>query len=358
MGSGSKNQTSTVRQEIPPEMKPFLFGNQGIMPAAAALYNKGFNLPDRQVAGLTPYQNSAAQLGTAGIGGYMPALAAGSQSLGTGIGAATNALGIVPQTLSNASQFQMGSAMTGAGATQGYDPNSYKSYMNPYMDEVVQKSLSDIGRQGQIQANDIRAQAVGQNAFGGSRQAVAERELGRNVLGQQASTATQLRASGYEGAQAQAQKNFQDQQMRQGNYATMLGNLGTSYGQLGVQGANTMGGISSILGNLGTSMGNLGQLGQSLSNVDLNTLMNIGSMYQTQQQGVLDADYQNQYQRQMAPWQLLGNYQNVVQGMPMMPAGSSTTTTPGPSTASQIAGLGMGIGGLYQSGMFGGGAAT
>jgi hypothetical protein len=357
MGS-SGNQTSTVKQEIPPEMKPYLFGSQGVMPLASALYNQGLDLPDYQVAGLTPYQNAAAQLGTAGIGGYMPALAAGSRSMNTGIGAATNALGMVPQALGNANQFQMGSAMTGAGATQGYDPNSYQNYMNPYMEEVVQKSLSDIGRQGQIQANDLRAQAVGQNAFGGSRQAVAERELGRNILGQQASTATQLRASGYQGAQEQAQKNFQDQQMRQGNYATLLGNLGTSYGQLGMQGVGAMQGLAGTLGNLGTAMGGLGQLGQNLGNADLNTLMGIGSMYQTQQQGVLDANRQNLYQQQMAPWQLLGNYQNVVQGMPMMPAGSSTTSAPGPSAASQIAGLGMGIGGLYQAGMFGGGAAT
>ena len=357
MGSGS-NQTSTVKQEIPKEMKPYLFGDQGVMPAAAALYQQGWTLPDYQVAGLTPYQNAAAQLGTAGIGGYMPALAAGSQSINTGIGAATNALGMIPQAMGNASQYQVGSAMTGAGATQAYDPNSYKGYMNPYMDEVVQKSLSDIGRQGTIQANDLRAQAVGQNAFGGSRQAVSERELGRNVLGQQASTATQLRAAGYQSAQEQAQKNFQDQQMRQGNYANLLGNLGTSYGQLGMQGINSAQGLAGLLGNLGTSMGNLGQLGQTMGNNDLATLMGIGSMYQTQQQGVLDANRQNLYQQQMSPWQLLGNYQNVVQGMPMLPAGTSTTSAPGPSAASQIAGLGMGIGGLYQSGMFGGGTAA
>lgn len=352
MGKSSP-QTSTVTQEMPPEMKPYLFGDQGIMSEAQKLYGQGMKMPDYQVAGLAPQHQQAAGLAQSGIGGYMPALTAASGAMGSGITGATGALNLVPGALSMAQPYQMGSAATGMGATQGYNPSSYQSFMNPYMEDVVRQSESDIARQGGMQAQGLRSQAIGAGAFGGSRQGVEQRELGRNIAEQQAKTSTALRASGYQSAQDMAQKAFQEQQLRQGDYAKLLGNLGTGYGQLGLQGAQTAGGIAGTLGNLGTSMGGLGELGQSLNIKDIGTMMDVGSMYQTQNQATLDAQRQNQLQGIMSPWQNLGQYAGIVQGMPMLPLGTSTTSAPGPSAASQIAGLGMGLGGLYQSGMFG-----
>ena len=352
MGS-SAPQTSTVQQDIPKEMKPYLFGDQGIMSEAQKLYGQGMNLPDYQVAGLSPEHQQAAGLAHAGIGGYMPALTSASNAMGSGITAATGALNLVPGTLANAQPYQTGSAATGMGATQSYNPSSYQDFMNPYLEDVVRQSESDIARQGGMQAQGLRAQSVGSGAFGGSRQGVEQRELGRNIADQQAKTSSALRASGYQSAQDMAQKSFEAQQLRQADYAKLLGNLGTSYGQLGLQGAQTAGGLAGTLGNLGTGMGGLAELGQNLNIRDIGTLMDIGSMYQTQNQAELDANRMNLYQQEMSPWQALGQYASVVQGMPMMPMGSQTTTAPGPSAASQIAGLGMGLGGLYQSGMFG-----
>jgi hypothetical protein len=57
--------------------------------------------------------------------------------------------------------------------------------MGQFEDAAVQQALSDIARQGQIARQGVAAQAVGAGAFGGSRQAVAEQELGRNILEQQ-----------------------------------------------------------------------------------------------------------------------------------------------------------------------------
>lgn len=347
----SAPQTSTETVDIPAEVKQYLYGDTGIMSEAQKLYSQGMKLPDYQVAGLAPQQQQAAGLAQSGIGGYMPALTAASGAMGSGITGATGALNLVPGALSMAQPYQMGSAATGMGATQGYNPSSYQNFMNPYMEDVVRQSESDIARQGGMQAQGLRAQSVGSGAFGGSRQGVEQRELGRNIAEQQAKTSTALRASGYQSAQDMAQKSFEAQQLRQGDYAKLLGNLGTGYGQLGLQGAQTAGGIAGTLGNLGTSMGGLGELGQSLNIKDIGTMMDIGSMYQLQNQAGLDAARQNQYQSVMTPFQNLNQYAGIVQGLPM---GQVTTSTqPGPSAASQIGGLGMGLAGLYQAGAFG-----
>lgn len=344
MGSSSP-QTSTVTTEVPEESKPFLYGENGILPRAQALSEQPMNLPDYQVAGFTQPQQQAFNLAQSGIGGYMPALAQATQATQGGIGAAGQAMGIVPAALSAAQPYQSGSAATGFGATQGYNPmTGYQGYMNPYMEDVIRQSESDIARQGKIQEQGVRAQAVGAGAFGGSRQAVAERELGRNVAEQQARTSAGLRAQGFEQAQQQAQQSFEQQQQRQGQFAQLLGNLGTSYGQLGMQGAQTLGNLGQGLGSLGAQMGNLGELGQNLNIRDIGTLMDVGTAQQAQAQAGLDALRQNQYQQVMSPYQQLGFFSDIFQGLPV--GQTQTSTAPGPNALSQIAGLGMGIYGL------------
>ena len=72
--------------------------------------------------------------------------------------------------------------------------------MNQYEDAAVQQALRDIQRAGDIQQQGVAAQAVGAGAFGGSRQAVAEQELQRNILEQQGRTAAGMRQQGFESA--------------------------------------------------------------------------------------------------------------------------------------------------------------
>jgi hypothetical protein len=343
----SAPQTSTVTTEVPPESKPFLYGDQGILPRAQALSEQPLNLPDYQVAGFTQPQIQAFNLAQSGIGGYMPALTQGTQAMQGGIGATSQALGIVPAALSGAQPYQAGSASTGYGATQGYNPmTGYQGFMNPYMDEVVRQSEADIARQGKIQEQSVKAQGVGAGAFGGSRQAVAERELGRNIADQQARTSSGLRAQGFEQAQANALNAFEQQQQRQGQFAELLGNLGTSYGQLGLQGASTLGNLGQGLGSLGTQMAGLGELGQQLNIRDIGTLMDIGTAQQAQGQAEADAERQNEYQRLMAPYQQLGFFSDIFQGLPV--GTMQTSSSPGPNSISQTLGTGLGLYGMYK----------
>jgi len=345
----SKPQTSTVQTTLPPESQPFLYDpKKGILPRAQALSEQPLNLPDYRVAGFSAPQRQAFNVAQSGIGGYMPALSQGMRATQRGIGAAGQAMGIVPAALQGAQPYQAGSASAGYGATQGYNPmTGYQGFMNPYMDEVVRQSEADIARQGKIQEQSVKAQGVGAGAFGGSRQAVAERELGRNIADQQARTSSGLRAQGFEQAQANALNAFEQQQQRQGQFAELLGNLGTAYGQLGLQGAQTLGNLGQGLGSLGNQMAGLGELGQQLNIRDVGTLMDIGNVQQGQAQAGLDALRQNQYQRVMAPYQQLGFFSDIFQGLPV--GQSQTTTAPGPNTTTQIAGTIYGLNQLAKS---------
>lgn len=95
-------------------------------------------------------------------------------------------------------------------------------YQNPYTNEVVNTTLSDIDRQRQMQQQQVNAQALSRGAFGGSRQAVAEAENARNFADIGARTAAGLRSQGFNTA------------------AQMLGqDIGTS--QQALQGLNTFG---------------------------------------------------------------------------------------------------------------------
>jgi len=85
-----------------------------------------------------------------------------------------------------------------AGQIAGTD---LSAYTNPYESQVVGQSLSDLDRARQMQAMQLNAQATRAGAFGGSRQALMQSELGRNYLDQSARTASGLRQAGFQNAQ-------------------------------------------------------------------------------------------------------------------------------------------------------------
>ena len=120
-----------------------------------------------------------------------------------------------------------------AGMETMYNPQTIAGtdlspYMNPYESQVVGQSLQDLERARQMQANQLGAQASQAGAFGGSRQAIMESELGRNYLDQAARTASGLRQAGFQNAQQMAgqdiQTGLQGSQNRL-NAASQLGQL-------------------------------------------------------------------------------------------------------------------------------------
>ena len=133
----------------------------------------------------------------AGVGAFQPFLRQGSGAVQSGI-------------------------MGALGAN--YTPTSFREFMDPFQEDVIQRQYDDIAEQGRAQLSDFGQRAAGAGAFGGSRQGIAESEIVRNVLDQQARTGSQLRSQGFQQAQ-QAAQQAANQQLRQ---AQLTGQLGVS----------------------------------------------------------------------------------------------------------------------------------
>jgi hypothetical protein len=214
-----------------------------------------------------------------------------------------------------------GAMQTAAGA--GMDPTAYQDFMDPYLEDVVQRAQADIGRQGQIQERAADARAVGAGAFGGSRAAVLQGEIGRNTLEQQARTGERLRSAGF----AQASKLAQDAAQQQLKQAQLGGALAQGLGALGGQ-------------------------AQAMGVQDINTLLGIGGLQQQQAQTGLNIAQQNLLAQQQQPFQQVGFLSDIFQGVPALQQTTSQTITPPPNPMSQI--LGLGIAGLSAAGSAGG----
>jgi len=240
--------------------------------------------------------------------------------------------------------------------------------------------MADVDRGSQLQRQNLGAQAAASGAFGGSRQAVAEQELNRNLAEQKARTAAQLRMAGYGQASQQAQQAFEESQRRRQNAAqlygglgqqaagtamqaaTGLGNLGLQFGQLGqadvaqltdiAQASGQMGqGLGSLaqaggqlgaqLSQMGLQQAGLGQLQQQLNLGDVKTIEALGARDQALQQAILDAQRQSNLQLYQAPYQQFGFYSDILKGTPSAQQRTTMEQTQDPSTFQQIAGLGI-----------------
>ncbi|MAS59562.1 MAG: hypothetical protein CMQ07_00410 [Gammaproteobacteria bacterium] len=226
-----------------------------------------------------------------------------------------------PEQLAGLSEEQLQAVQLGTqgiGAYQPYmqaaaamaAPEGYQAFMSPFTQQVIDQSMQDIARGSAMQQGQLAGQATGAGAFGGSRAAVASGELARGTMEQQARTAAQLRESGF----GQAQQ---------------------------------------LAGQRSALFSGLGQLSQQLGTQDINTLLGLGGMTQQQSQAELDVARRNLLAQQALPFQQVGFMSDIFRGVPAMQSTYQTSTTPPPSTTSQLLGLGTaGIGALAQGGAF------
>ena len=251
------------------------------------------DIPDIQVAGFTPDQQDAVTATREGIGGFQPFLT----------GANTALTGVMGQP----------------SVANTFGASGISQFMNPYTESVIDATQADIARQGGIAQNQINANAVGAGAFGGSRQAIANQELQRNVMDQQAKTGSQLRATGFESALQQS-RNLADAQIRE----------------------------RSLQGSLAGQLAGLGGLQQQYGQQDVASLLGIGSLQQGQAQALLDAARQGDLQQAYEPQQRLSYFSDILRGVPSAQQTTASVTAPTPSLLSQIGGVaatGLGLAG-------------
>ena len=292
MATQTVDQTQTVR--LAPFQEEFL---ADIFKSAKALTGDGTQMPfaEQQLAGLSEGQQAAIASALSGVGAFQPFLQQGSAAVGQGI--------------------------TGAQGAS-FDPTSYQQFMNPFTEDVIARTQQDIAEKGAQQQLQAQASAAGQGAFGGSRQAILQGQIAADTMDQQARTGAQLRSAGFQQAQNLAQQQA-NQALRQ----------------------------AQLTGQLGVSQAGLGQLGQQLGVQDINTLLGIGGLQQQFGQRELDVARANELARQALPFQQVGFMSDIFRGVPALQQTSATTTRPGPSTTSQLLGLGIaGLGAVGQAG--------
>jgi hypothetical protein len=155
----------------------------------------------------------------------------------------------------------IGNAMTTSAMTTGaYDPQSYKAFMDPYQQEVIDRYTQEMQRQFDITGQQRKAQALGAGAFGGGREGVLEAEAQRGFQQQLGTGIAGLLSSGFQSAQQQAQAAFENQRRAQQQAAGLQlagGELGTGIGQLygtfGVQAPMTQANLATTLSQLGVT---------------------------------------------------------------------------------------------------------
>jgi hypothetical protein len=202
-----------------------------------------------------------------------------------------------------------------------------RPFYNQYVEDVIGVTQRDIARQGDIERGRIGAQAAQAGAFGGSRQAVAEQELARNVMEQQARTGAQLRSQAYEQAQQQAQSVFQNEMARGQTASQIFGQLGQGLGSLGMQGVQA-----------GTGMGQLGEAAQTAFGRDVDRLFNIGAAEQAQRQAEYDVQRAGRIEEAYEPFQRFAYMSDILRGVPSTAGTLTAKSAPTPSPVSTFLG--------------------
>jgi hypothetical protein len=287
-GGGQPTQTTSYQTNIPEYARPYV--ENMLESTQKQIYNedmsgfrpyKPFSTDvNKYFADFQPLQEQAmrsvGQMQTPGQFGQASGLA-GASGLG--------AFGAAQQAMGAGQQF----------AQQAQDPRAMQGYMSPYMQNVVDYQKSQALRDYNI-ARPMRArQAVGQGAFGGSRQAImeaeAERSLGSQLQG--------IAATG-------SQKAFEDAQ-RQQQFGAQLGMQGL---QTGLQGYGQMGQAASTLGQLGQQ-----QFGAQKDIIGLQSQM--GKEQQAFEQNKINQQIQDYAIAQQYPMMQLGMMNAMLRGLPM-----------------------------------------
>jgi hypothetical protein len=210
-------------------------------------------------------------------------------------------------------------------------------YMNPYENQVVQQSLDDLERSRLMAQNVGGAQAGAANAFGGSRQGIAEAETNRAFADQAARTASGLRQAGYDrstqlagqdiaalnqarqyGAGASNQASLSNQAAI--NQARQFGSTQNMQAQLANQAAGLSGSQQRL--SAGSQLGNLSNLGFGMGQTIQGRMDQQGALQQALQQNLINAGKQQYAGYTGAPAQSL---QYLLQAVGGAPASQETT---------------------------------
>ena len=331
---GGGNQTSTsYSTNLPEYAKPYyeeLLKQTGkqvytTSPTGAVTGVKEYTpYSGERVAGFTPGQETI-QRETMGLGlpsqfGQSKTGLTTGQAMGFGAGAAglTGAFGYSPTAIS--------------GGTFG-DPEA-AAYMSPYASNVTDIAVREAERKAAMDKSAGALGSIGRGTFGGARQALLQAEQGRNAM----QTIGDIRAKGQQEAFVNAQTQFERDQARR-MQAAQLGQQAQQF-QAGL-GKDI--GLAGMMAGIDTS-GKLGALGTAEQTANLERLKAQAATEgekQALQQQINDMKYQQFQEQKDYQKNQLEYLSAILRGNAGALGSTQVQYTPQPSTASQIASLGL-----------------
>jgi hypothetical protein len=303
---------STQLTDVPEVLRPYITGPGGVLPTAQTLLAKDYQ---------TTYGTPLQQAGLAGSG-RVASLSPMQQQVGQQLGAMGTPTQFGAGT--GATQLGVGSAALGLGALGSMlSPEQTAAYMSPYAQNVIDVNKAEALRDAQKGLLSGNLAAARQGTYGGARQLLSQTEQERNLQ----TKLGNIQATGLQNAFDAAQKAQIAQAAGYGQLGQTYGNLGQTYGSLGTA--------------------------QQASDIDrIKTQGAYGDLQRGIQQQQLDAQYQDLMTRLNYPLTSIETMSNLTRGVPLrQTAEMGSTTTPPPSFASQLAGMGLTGLGLYN--MFG-----
>lgn len=240
------------------------------------------------IAGFQPLQEGAIA-GTAGLYGIDP-----KTGLPTGTGAAFDPYFTQAQQDIGTAKATTAMGIPSLQAAQGqYDPSTsnYQQFFNQYQTDVTKEALKQMDEQAAIQKNQLQDQAQQAGAFGGSRMAVQEAELDKNIMDIKSRRIFQDLAQNFQQAQDKAIGTYESAAGRRLQSAPVFGQIGAQQANLGAQ-----------------------QFG--MQQQGLGSLFTFGGAEQAQQQQGLNEIFRQQQMQRQEPYRRMGFFSDIMGGIP------------------------------------------
>ena len=208
--------------------------------------------------------------------------------------------------------FDEATALARQSGRSATDPAEIAALMNPFLRNVTDIQKREAERVGDVQEQQLAAQAAQAGAFGGSRAAILEAERQRNLNQQLGDIEAQGLAASFQNAQSQLQNQFG----REAGSAAQLGALGSAIPA------------------------------QQLK--EIGALSGIGAARQQQSQRALDIATQQAREEFGFPMATLQDFSSILRGFPL-PATQNVSRqsfSPAQPLSTQLLGLGTGLAGL------------
>jgi hypothetical protein len=359
LGTGKEGETGykpgLIGRGISEIFPSGLTGQAAYQSQYAPLFQAGL-MGRGSVADLSPFQTSVGQqLGTMTTPGQYALGTQAGQAAASGLQALQNyqGLGVAGPQLTT---YQLDPA-------RQFSATEAQSYMSPYMQSVVDRQQAAALKSAKEAQLGQNLAAARQGTYGGARQTLLQ---GSREAGLQ-STLADIQAKGLQSAFENAQAQFERDRAAQMGIGSQ--NLQAALGvqQLGAgqdlqaqlanqaaqqQAAQTRMGAAQGLGGLAGTFGQLGTQ-QLAGQLDvLKTQGAFGDLQRAIEQQKMDAQRQQLTEEAQYGQTQVGQLSNLLRGIPMQ-GSTQTATTPPPSFASQLTGLGLTGIGLYN--MLGGG---